>query len=329
MKNVCQFDRKFFPNLNSDVCPYCGGLLENIEINEWEYEKDDISSNSNDVASNYDQSIDTNEWTDFSPTSVPSNTTLYSPNSTHKSKKTDIFNKSHNSGTIEVDGIIMEVNSGREHRWFISKIIDSIVAGQNFGDDVQFFVIQNNESSQIFNVVAYGKVSGHGAIASIGQHVQVVGYRTKNGVIFCNQMLVDLGGIQSQVKFYNGNKDDYYSNQNYHNPFREIRPKRNRLFIILVTVVSLALAYAFIPVFRVFVVVWAVLSLITLVFIKSFFRRYQIQSPLSILAIGLILSLILFNVGGIGTVVSSVLSALIPIVGPICVLLIVLYLLVK
>ena len=294
MKNVCQFDRKFFPNLNSDVCPYCGGLLENIEINEWEYEKDDISSNSNDVASNYDQSIDTNEWTDFSPTSVPSNTTLYSPNSTHKSKKTDIFNKSHNSGTIEVDGIIMEVNSGREHRWFISKIIDSIVAGQNFGDDVQFFVIQNNESSQIFNVVAYGKVSGHGAIASIGQHVQVVGYRTKNGVIFCNQMLVDLGGIQSQVKFYNGNKDDYYSNQNYHNPFREIRPKRNRL-----------------------------------VFIKSFFRRYQIQSPLSILAIGLILSLILFNVGGIGTIVSSVLSALIPIVGPICVLLIVLYLLVK
>lgn len=314
MKNVCQFDMKYFPNITNGICPYCGGYLENLEIDERDYVRDDIG----DRNSGFSESSESEFFEkDFSENNIESETRdnldFFGDNQDviHKKKS---YRKTSGSkaGKVEINGVVINHSVFREHRFFFSKLIDGLFYNQCFGDDINSFVIRNLETGKIYNVTAYGKISGHGARVVNGQHVYVSGVCSNNGVIFCKRMCIESGDMISDVIFYNDYEPSRYDSGIFRNRSWRHNCFLYRFIFIVIAILLFILAYNFIPAVRIFVSMWIVMTIFAFIASQVFFKRLRIGSPTAFLGVGLLLTILIMNIGGLGTSVGALLSSIGP-----------------
>lgn len=284
MKNVCRFDKKYFPNVQNGICPVCGGLLEDININTWEYTKDDTADTGNtdfndDFNDDFNNDFGNNpdDYDNPLPPIVP-------PEKINK-----------NTGRININGIIQNHKIEYENRSIFEKLFDGIVYGQPFSNTYHTFLVNNQENNLIYSVTAYGSISGRGANIIDGQHVFISGKRTKNGIIFCERMQVDSGGMLSDVRFYTDIPPHPLPN-----------PKLFNVVFILIAMIAVILAYNFIPAFKAFIALWIAMTIMAAIATSMLKMRVNFGG---LLIIGFVLSLLLENIGGLGTLVAGYLSA--------------------
>lgn len=320
MNNVCRFCMKYYPNIHGGVCPECGGIFENIEIDEFEYTRDDRSDSgaSSSFESDFDDSFSSAEddWTD----TFDDELTPYSPH------QITTRSTARQSANRRINGVVVSYSESKERRFLVNKIIDALWYGQCFSDTYYSFMIKDLHNGQTYNMTAYGKISGHGAKPIKDQHVTVDGKQSRNGIFFVSRMQVDSGSMSSDVIFYNDYEPSGLASRGYsHGPNRFLARFLSTLLLILL----LVLGYLYIPAVRDFISIWVLATVILGAVASIFFKRSLLNRPSTLLALGLVVTLAINNVGGLGSAFSSLFAALGPSVVTIIIMLFGLSLIIK
>lgn len=287
---VCHKDKRYFPNIQKGICPICHNYM--IPGEAGDYLRDD-TSDSESASSESETSFFSDDTEDAS--GFP----YHQDMSAHRS------GGSRKRRTLQ--GIVINIVSNQARRNIISELYHYIAYGQNFGDGYYQLTIKEADTNIPYTAIIYGDFSGSGVMPTEGSEVTLEGKFSSRGVFYVRRMTCN-GAYCAMV---DSDKKDWNNPNNYQ---RRSSPRGMLALIVIVGMIIGVLCVVFIPQVQAFFVTWLSMLLLLLV-VSLFFRQaYFLRKP-SVLLIGsFVLTLLFYNVGGLGSLLASVFGGMLDVV---------------
>ncbi len=284
---VCHKDKRYFPNIQKGICPICHNYMMPGEAGN--YLRDD-TSDSESASSESEPSFFSEDTSGFSDSRDISS---------HRSVR------NRKRGTLH--GIVSNIISNQARRNIISELYHYIAYEQNFGDGYYQLTINEADTNIPYTAIIYGDFSGSGVMPTEGSEVTLEGKFSSRGVFYVRRMTCN-GAYCAMV---DSDKKDWNNPNNYQ---RRSSPRGMLALIVIVGMIIGVLCVVFIPQVQAFFVTWLSMLLLLLV-VSLFFRQaYFLRKP-SVLLIGsFVLTLLFYNVGGLGSLLASVFGGMLDVV---------------
>ena len=287
---VCHKDKRYFPNIQKGICPICHNYM--IPGEAGDYLRDDTSDRESDSYKSEPSffSDDTEAASGFqSNRDIPS----------HRG--------AGNCKIRTLHGIVSNIVSNQARRNIVSELYHYIAYGQNFGDGYYQLTINEADTNIPYTAIIYGDFSGSGVMPTEGSEVALEGKFSSHGVFYIRRMTCN-GAYCAMV---DSDKKDLNDPNNYR---RRSSPRGMLALIAIVATIFAIFCVAFIPEVQAFLVTW--LSMLILLLLASlFFRQTYFLRRASVLLIGsFVLTLLLYNVGGFGSLLASFFGGMLDVV---------------
>lgn len=281
---VCHTDKKYFPNIRKGICPICGKYL--VPGDEGSYECDNTSDS--DTAVSFDSSDDYLER---------------EPDISHEySQNENIVNKNGN----RIEGIVSSVVKNEVRRNIFSELFYFIGYGQHFGDSYYQLTINERSTNIKYTAVVYGDFSGGGVVPTEGCEVSVRGKFSSRGIFYIRDMTCN--GAYANVV------DSGKVNQNINSGSRNVMgfSRGTAVIIAIIGIIIAICCVLFIPEVQAFLMSWLSV-MVALIILGVFVRglRGLSSNIYVLLIISFIITLMLYNFGGLGTLFASTFGNLI------------------
>lgn len=277
-KNVCLCDKIYCPDGYAS-CPICGGPLEK------QYDVDeDLGFKPYPPQSDFPDII--NE--DISSSLAYDDSSFSNKDVSVKSKKISVSGVVHN--------YYMNPN---DYRNIFRKIGDYFRHGQVMSNTAHSFMVSEHGTHQDYPITCYGKIAARGARIADGTQAEVVGILNHEGVIIAKKVLI--GG--RKVLLHNDGKDDV----------NRLNLSAISLIFIIVMILAMLMAAFMVPAVRSFLLMWLLMFIIveaSFLFIRPL--HMLASKPLIAVSGGLIVTLLLYNIGGIGDIFGAYVYAIGP-----------------
>ena len=204
------------------------------------------------------------------------------------------------SKKVRISGVVHNYYTNpNDYRNIFQKIGDYFRHGQVMSNTAHSFMVSEHGTHQDYSVTCYGEIVARGARISDGTQAEVIGLVNREGVIIAKKVLI--GGRKVLL----------------HNDSRGSGNRLNFLGISLILIIVMMLAMlitAFmIPAVRSFLAMWLLMFIIVeavFLFIRPL--HMLASKPLIAVSGGLIVTLLLYNIGGIGDIFGAYVYAIGP-----------------
>lgn len=204
------------------------------------------------------------------------------------------------SKKIRISGVVHNYYMNPdEYRNIFQKIGDYFRHGQVMSNTAHSFMVSEHGTHQDYSVTCYGEISARGARISDGTQAGVIGSVNHEGVIIAKKVLI--GGRKVLLQNNGGGSG------------RRVNFSGISLILIIVMMLAMLITAFMVPAVRSFLAMWLLMFIIVeavFLFIRPL--HMLASKPLIAASGGLIVTLLLYNIGGIGDIFGAYVYAIGP-----------------